>query len=987
MRTSLKLAGSALVGLGILAAAQPVQACWGGLGKDFACVYEGIQKDASFKTRNDKVKALCHAVVARASEKTAAGLPVSSLPEGTVLNRVEFLTTNESGDVEHVGFFLELPEQFIESDEFTAFRLNQIGGEFVHALQEEGVSGYFLYVLDPETGEWLESDEIIPPEEPIAYTPKIDHATVEMANKLGKPAARDLRNKRLPVINPGQPQGSLSNRTVFINQAHGWFDDFTWVGNRYRVQRGDSHGTLEDFDSPEFINVYVLPMLRNAGAKVMTVREPDLQTNMVIVDNDDTGAGLPNGRYVETGAWANSSVDGFVHKAGASWNGVTINPFDQGSGENRLAPGLTTGAPTATATWTANIPEDGYYNVYASWAPFSGRAQDAQYLVHHSGGVSEILVDQTIDGYTWFLLGNWYFESSAPEDERQVVLTNHSNDVGATNVSADAVRWGGGMGDVARHTNGVSGRPRWEEEAVLYLQYNGMGRSGLHYTGSDDEAGGWADRPQYARWEHSIKDGEVEDAVYFAWHTNAFNGNARGLSSFRHTNASSASADLQDAMHDRLYDAINTLWFTGETWQVRSKNVQSFGEANQNNLGANLPGILLEGLFHDNQTDSEAYNEPEFRYIVARAITQSIIDYFNTRDTTSLPYPPEPPVSFRALSLGGGNVQLSWSPGPSGGFDGAAATSYKVFRSSNGFGFDDGTVVNGTSTVVSSIPTNEPVYFRVAAVNAGGQSFPTETLAASDGTNDVLLVNGFDRNQRSLIPTETITNAGSNLRRHVPSTFQAFNYVIEHADALAPEGVRVSSTCNESVADGTVNLADYDAVFWICGEESTNDDALNATEQTRLSTYLGSGGNVFISGAEIGWDLGRAGSSSASDLAFYNNVLRTAYSSDDAGTYTASGAGGPFGAIGTINFSPASGARYDAEFPDVLSTSNGSQVALQYQGGATAAVSYSGTEKIISLGFPFETITDSADRTAIIQATLSFFDLQQTSVGGEWQLF
>ncbi len=998
MRTSNWIAGAALLGLGLISTENRATACWSGAGDGSDCVFEEIRKDASLATRNERVRALCGAVVARAGAKSAAGEPVTAIPAGARLDRVEFPRTDKSGNAEHVAFYLELPEGSVARDESGGYALYRIGSEFVHALQEEGVNGYLLYVRDAGTGEWLSPLEYAPPEEGGGYVPAEDEASVEMAKRLGKPARRDLSGKRMPVINPGQPQGSLSDRTVFINQSHGWFDDFTWAGNRWRVQRGDSHGTLEDFDSPEFINVYVLPMLRNAGAKVMTVREADLQTNMVIVDNDDTGIGLPNGRYVETGSWANSSGEGFVHKAGASWNGVTVNPFSQGTGENRLASGLTAGAPTATATWTANIPEDGYYNVYASWWPFSARAQDAQYLVHHSGGVSELRVDQTIDGYTWFLLGNWYFEAGSPEDERKVVLTNSSADAGATNVSADAVRWGGGMGDFARHTNGISGRPRWEEEAVNYLQFTGFGRSGSHYTGDDDEAGGWSDRPQYARWEHSEKDGSVEDAVYFAWHTNAFNGNARGLSSFRHSTATAASEALQYTMHDKLYEAINTLWFTTETWTVRGKNEQNFGEGNQTSLGTGLPGILLEGLFHDNATDSTAYNEPEFRYIVARAITQSLIDYFNDRDSTSLPYPPEPPVDFRAESLGGGQARLTWAAGPfndpldeeDSEFDGPAATSYRVFRSSNGFGFDDGTVVNGTTTILSGIPTNEAVYFRVAAVNAGGQSFPGETLAVSDGSYDVLLVNGFDRNQRSLIPTANITNAGSNLRRHVPHTFQAFNYAIEHAEAIAPEGVRISSSCNESVADGTVVLANYDAVFWIGGEESTNDDALDASEQSRISAYLAGGGRLFISGAEIGWDLGRAGSSSAADIAFYNNVLRTAYSADDANTYNVTGTvGGPFAGLGSISFSPASGARYDAEFPDVLSTSGGSQAAMQYSGGTggTAAVFYSGTSKVLSFGFPFETIATPQQRSDVMQAALAFFDLQDATLEDAWQLY
>lgn len=959
------------------------QTRWEGTSGDPGSVVEQVRTEMKSAKAETRLVALVEAAASRAGQKTAEGAPLSPIPAGTSLARVDFPQRNKDGQPQHVAIYLDLPEEFMATSEFTPFRINAIGQEFVHALMDEGVSGYFLYLRDPKTGDYLEPDEIIPPDPPKEWNPPIDTASVEMAKRLGKDPMPD-RSKRMPVINPGQPAGSLSGKTIFINQSHGWFDDFTWSGNRWRVQRGHSWGTLEDFDSGEFMNLYVLPMLRNAGAKVMTVRESDHQTNMVIVDNEDAA-------YTETGTWSNSSISGFRHKSGPSWNGVNINPFNQGAGANRLSPGLTTGAPTATAEWVAAIPKDGYYNVYASWSAYSGRAQDAQYLVHHSGGVSEIYMDQTIDGYTWVLLGNWYFEAGSPEDERKVVLTNHSNDTSAVNVSADAVRWGGGMGDMARHANGISGRPRWEEDAVNYLQFNGFGWSGDLYTGDDDEAGGWSNRSQYARWEHSGKDGGVEDALYFAWHTNAFNGNARGVTTYRHGNASAASETFQYIMHDKLYNAANTLWFTGETWTVRSKNVNNFGENNQNSLGATLPGFLFEGLFHDNEEDSTAYNEPRFRYLYARAIMQGCIDYFNDRDGSSLAYPPEPPVDFRVVVNGSGNAQLNWSAGPSGGFNGGAATSYRVYTSSNGKGFDDGVPVSGTSHTVTSISDTETTYFRVAAVNAGGESFPTETLAVKDGTGShVLLVNGFDRNQRSLIPTETITNAGTDLRRHVPHTFQAFNYVIEHAEALEPLGLIVSSTSNEPVESGTINLADYDAVIWICGEESTTDQALSSAEQTRLSTYLGTpGARLMISGSEIGWDLFNQGS--AADKLFYNNVLRTGFVSDSAGTYGVEGTAGELYAGLSFSFSPASGARYDAEYPDTLSTINDSYAVLNYTGGAIAGLAYVDDPndpqiKILSFGFPFETIGNQSTRDDFMSKTAGFFGLSESSVP-EWMLY
>ncbi|MBI1290724.1 hypothetical protein GC173_05715 [bacterium] len=888
----------------------------------------------------------------------------SNLPAGARIAGVKFAyDTPLKGDRE-VRILLDLPPKFLRSKDFNEYRMARIGAEFLTALAQEGYNRTLLYAKDPATGKFVDIQELLPKEEAHKSA-----AEVELGATLPASGKAPIAKSIVPTINPGQPTGSLSGKTIYINASHGWFDDYTAV-NRWRVQRGANFGVLEDFDSAEFINLYVLPALRNAGAKVQTVRESDLQTNMVIVDNADTA-------YAETGSWSTSTLNGFKQKTGASWDGTSINPFNQGSGQNRLSGSLTSGTPTATATWTVTVPADGYYNVYASWSAYSVRANDAQYLVHHSGGVSEVRMNQKIDGYTWNLLGNWYFEAGAPESQRKIVLTNKSSDGTASNVSADAIRLGGGMGDVARHTSGVSGRPRWEEEAVNYLQFTGFGYSGDLYTGSDDEAGGWADRPQYARWEHSGKDGGVEDALYFAWHTNAFDGTARGLSTFRHSTATAASQSLQYILHDKLYAHIEGQWFP--SWTVRSKNVTNFGENNQSSLGTNLPGVLLEGLFHDNATDAGGYAEPKFRYEVARALVQGIIEYYETRDSITLTNPPETPTNFRVVSTGSGGATLSWNAPPNSGSNtylGDAATGYRVYTSTNGFGFDDGVAVTGTSTTITGLVPGTAKFFRVVATNAGGQSFPTETLSAADGYGSVLIVNGFDRNDKGLTPKETITNAGTDLLRLDPRTFQAFNYVVEHAKALQGTGVGISSTSNEAVVAGQVDLDDFSAVFWILGEESTADESFSSAEQTIVTNYLnGTNPRLFLSGAEIGWDLGRSTQPQA-DQDFYNQKLRAAYVGDSAGTYSISAPGsGPFSGVGAFDFNPTNGARYRAETADRINTSNGSTVALTYSGGSggNAAVYYDGAYRLIHLAFPFETISSATVRASLGQKTIDFF--------------
>ena len=109
---------------------------------------------------------------------------------------------------------------------------------------------------------------------------------------------------------------------------------------------------------------------------------------------------------------------------------------------------------------------------------------------------------------------------------------------------------------------------------------------------------------------------------------------------------------------------------------------------------------------------------------------------------------------MRVVSNASGQVTLNWSAGPSSPSSvyGAAATGYKIYASVDGYGFDGGTAIGDvTTTTLSGYDPNTPYYFKVAATNAGGESPASEVVTAlpSGGAKQVLIVNGFDRFDRT----------------------------------------------------------------------------------------------------------------------------------------------------------------------------------------------------------------------------------------------
>ena len=205
----------------------------------------------------------------------------------------------------------------------------------------------------------------------------------------------------------------------------------------------------------------------------------------------------------------------------------------------------------------------------------------------------------------------------------------------------------------------------------------------------------------------------------------------------------------------------------------------------------------------------------------------------------------------------------------------------------------------------------------------------------------------------------------------------SFDYVAQIASAIeanAPHA-SINSTSNEALIAGEVSLANYDAVVWFSGEESSADDSFNGAEQTLVTDYLAAGGKLFVSGAEIAWDLDNLNNGRQ----FYNDQLKADYVSDDANTHAVQGVVGSIFAGLSFSFDDGS-IFYDAQFPDRIAPSGGSTLALNYVGGSGggAATQFDGgATQVVNFGFPFETITTAADRSAVMDRVLEFFGLGQ----------
>ncbi|MDP6423205.1 MAG: N-acetylmuramoyl-L-alanine amidase [Planctomycetota bacterium] len=618
--------------------------------------------------------------------------------------------------------------------------------------------------------------------------------------------------------------------------------------------------------------------------------------------------------YKETGSWLLSSFAGY------------------NNGTYRYA--FTAHTSTATATWTLRVPASASYPVHTFYRAGANRTSEARYRVHHAGGVTAVSVDQTKHDRRWVFLGDFWFEANT---DARIDLCNESAVVGRV-VIADAVRVGAGLGSIARGGR-TSLEPKWKECSRYWAQLNGAPASVYDATTGEDHTDDVRCRPLYSEWRGA-------DA-YISLHTNA--GGGSGTSSFIHnTSPSAGSAQLQAAVQAQIVGDIRRYY--DATWIDRGRKSANFGEVRHLST---MPGVLVELAFHDRDEtrDHNALHDPRFRRIGGRAYARGVMRYF----TSTAPFPPMRPETLRVTQRGGA-LEVAWDPV-------SGATMYSIERSNEGRGFIEVGQTSQTSWSTGVLPHGSVFSFRVRAWNVSGRSFPSEVMTAGtshDHTAEVLLVAGFDR-----------------LGKFVKGPENTGDYLRQHGDAIrrnAEFSLGFDAASNEAVLKGGVSLSAYRVVCWALGEESTADETFSSGEQALVRSYMQRGGRLFVSGAEIAWDLDSRGS--AADKAFYRDVLGARYVRDDAVTYGFLGAnGGVFAALGPASFDNGSGGTYDVDYPDVLAPSDSkSSTCLFYStGGQVAGIQrIDGPSRVVNLGFPFETIGNVAVRADLMRRALRF---------------
>ncbi len=841
------------------------------------------------------------------------------------------------------------------------------------------------------------------------------------------------------VFNASRPYfvtAGLQNRHLSLWASHGRYYD---ADRGWKWQRPFLFCTTEDLFTQTIVVPYLIPMLQNAGAIVFTPRERDWQKNEVVVDNDDKNS-ISYQEIINGKKWKDCDSVGFADSEYIYSDGE--NPFCMGTARQAKA---TKRKKTSQAIYQPNFKEAGKYAVYVSYQTVAKSVPDAKYIVYHKGQATEFTVNQRMGGGTWVYLGTFDFDKGCNEFNR-VVCTNHASKKGV--VTTDAVRFGGGMGNIERGGE-TSGLPRCLEGARYYAQWAGApykvygGRQGTNDYADDINT-----RSMMTNWlgggsifMPALEGKHVPIELSLALHSDAgYNPDGKstwgalaicttdfndgmlnsGISRF-------ASKDFARALRDNLVEDMTAEFGAFGKRYLWDKN---YSETRL----PEVPSAIIEMLSHQSFPDMRIAQDPMGKFWIARSIYKTILRYVSSNHDSPYVVQPLAPNHFSAEVDASGFANLSWSPQQDKTEPTARPTGYIIYKAEGNGGFDNGTVVRSTQYHYKLEP-NKLYNFKVAAINQGGESFPSETLSAlyaPTATKKILVVNNFHRLaspqvedndtiqgfdfdkdpgvsygltagwsgkqkvfDRSRMGNETSSGLGYS-GNEMAGDFIAgndFDYVTEHAAAIAASGKYSLASCSsEAIESGKVQMSNYQAVDLINGLERHDGythryyKSFTPTLQKRIKYYALNGGRLLVSGSYNGSDM-----QTEEEKAFMSDIFKVSY--EPTGTRfvvqdinpedsTISERDSIVTTDPIVNglgkeihyYNQLNARHYAATHPEILKpVGTTAFCAMRYLSGTSAAVAYKSTSyRTFTMGFPLECISDEKTRNSILLGILKF---------------
>lgn len=819
----------------------------------------------------------------------------------------------------------------------------------------------------------------------------------------------------------------LGGRHLSVWASHGKY--YEAKQDSWQWQRPALFGTNEDLFTPTIVLPYLIPMLEKSGAIVLSPRERDLQPEEIIVDNDSEN----HLQYKETNGlqqWRKTGISGFANPKTIYIEGENV--FKMGTA--RMAQGVEQEEERSEIVFMPQINNEGEKAVYVCYQSLPESTNKAQYTVYHKGQATTFNVNQRMGGGTWVYLGTFDFGKGCSKNNC-VVLNNVCSQTSV--VTADAVRFGGGMGNI-RRGGSTSGLPRALEGARYAAQWYG---APLEVYSSKDGRDDYGDdvnaRPLITNWWaggsvflptkpglgipielclgiHSDAgvDRQSKNIVgSLAICTSNFNDGRLATGVTRNLSLKFAENMLKTVHHD--------LKRKFGRWEVRELIDRNYSETRM----PEIPSVILETLSHQNFPDMRLGHDPNFKFVLARAVYKSVLRFLCNQHETKAVVSPLTPSNFHINYLHDGKIKLGWCETKDELEPTAKPTAYILYTAVDSSGFDNGLMVKQNEFEMT-LPPYKTHHFKVAAVNQGGESFTSQILSAHynpEATSTIMVIDGFDRlsppaiissPQRQGFDLNYDIGIGLGLQSPWVGRQQNFNKwaagvdgwqglgysdasmegqlvagnslnsAQTHVEDIAAIGkYNVVSASMKAIEQGLCKLSHYDCVDIALGLQrnealaTVNYKTFTLSAQKHLSNYAHNHGKLIASGAYVGSDM-----RDSVEQVFMADVFKIAFDGaiktdtllanlrplvSDTVSITRD-------SIVALLYKSPNAVHYAPTMVDVLTPLGNAITGYRYPGWGAASVVYiDDKQKTHIFGFPLECIKDQADRRRIMAETIN----------------
>ncbi|XP_004364760.1 hypothetical protein CAOG_01892 [Capsaspora owczarzaki ATCC 30864] len=697
---------------------------------------------------------------------------------------------------------------------------------------------------------------------------------------------------------------------------------------------------LPDVYHNEIMIRYTQEYLANAGATVFMTRERWFGTSDEQILDDQSA------NCIKTGGWTSYGV-GFL-----GYHSYVFGNLN---------------AETAVAAFVTTLAADGYYPVYIrGLGDGQNRASRTLIRIFHSGGTTTLYMNQNMYSRQWMYAGRYYFTKTGFRVEVSNKL-DFAVDAGRY-VIVDAVRVGCGS---------LGGYPRFHYGTSSFLTY-------MNYTVSTSSATAMAD------FSKQMIQGDLETANWQNWalfylvSTATSDSATRGTQDFSYSNGRTSSytgitstaiynSSLQ-AASDSFRDVIHAAAVSTGLLD-KANNLHQWAPLDSS---SRMPTMMAIPYYASNNVDMLLAQSEAGRENLGRAYYKGIAKYFSSTATII----PLPVNYLHTINQGGNVVRVCWRQPDDTQESTDAATAFKIYRSTDGRGWDDGVIVaaftylNSLCYDVTSLTVGQVYFFKVAGLNAGGEAL-TKWTAAARVTDPAV---GVTRPPIVIVDcfVEGFVHTSTNIEGRYTR-----EYVVEHALSIAGAGYSFDSASADIFSESqwvTNNLAAYKAVVWASGDTAANINVFPAVAQTAINSWIAGASSasprsLFVSGSNVAAGLSAAGSTS---LTFLNSQLKSTFVNANANTFVVRPNAG-FTMSGTVAFNSivALGNPYAVSSPDQIGTAGTGTAALYYgpsSGTNVAGVSSRSTAGYYAsflLAFPFETINSRDERDKLMASILS----------------